>query len=102
MLDDLNDTVLVTVNVIITFEDTPEVWAALALYPKEVEYDVGDDDDDDEKVTPMIGFDFEMEVGKRDTAEQRVAAAWPTVQAVRDAIPIAPEMTKKIKYIFFG
>jgi hypothetical protein len=94
MLDDVNDTVLVSIRVVITFKDAPEVWAVLANFPKEAECD--------EKKTPMLVFDLEMEMGKYLTTDQRTAEVRPKIRAICKSIPIAPELMKKIQCVFFG
>lgn len=93
MLDDVSDTVKVRVDVIITFKDVPEVWAALAEYPATQE-------DDDDRLCEVV-LEMEVTIEKHVTAPQLAQEMWPFIRDYRDSIPIASELTENIQSVIY-
>jgi hypothetical protein len=93
MLDYVSDTVKVRVDVIITFKDVPEVWAALAEYPATQE-------EDDEQLCEVV-LELEVTISKDVTAPQLAQEMWPLIRDYRDSIPIASALTENIQSVIY-
>jgi hypothetical protein len=106
MLDDMNDTVSVILNITIEFKNAPEVWAVLADYPAEDDYyeddEVDADDKDDDGRLSTIVAEVEVQLGKNDTKEERHQAIGKIVRKIRDQIPLRSELTEKIQVVYCG